>query len=116
MAAKLADVYLMSAEPLDDIKQRMAELRDMAGTANPEIRFGIAATIICRDTHEQAWAQAQAMVQKADLKVLQQRMGSGHRTTSVEDQMFRGRGDLKLARNLWAGMSNLAYGSAFVGS
>src|SRR5581483_1389150 len=116
VAAELADVYLMSAEPLDGIKRRMDEIRYLAGDRADKIRFGIAGTIICRDTHEQAWAQAQAMLEKADPVVLEQRMGSGHLSTSVEDQMFRRRGELKMANNLWAGMSHLSYGSAFVGA
>ncbi|HLG74276.1 MAG TPA: LLM class flavin-dependent oxidoreductase [Chloroflexota bacterium] len=116
MAAEMADVYLMSAEPLDDIRRRMDEIRELAGGRNPNLRFGIAGTVICRDTHEEAWAHAQAMLEHADPKVLEQRMGSGHRTSSVEDQMFRRRGDLKMANNLWAGMSHLAYGSAYVGA
>ncbi|HVA25465.1 MAG TPA: LLM class flavin-dependent oxidoreductase [Chloroflexota bacterium] len=116
MAAQLANVYLMSAEPLGDVKQRMDEMRQLAGDLNPSLRFGIAGTIICRDTHEQAWAQAQAMLERADPAVLKQRMGSGHHTTSVEDQLFRRRGDLRMANNLWAGMSHLAYGSAYVGA
>jgi alkanesulfonate monooxygenase len=114
--AELANVYLMSAEPLEDVKRRMDEIRALAGDANPNLRFGIAGTIICRDTHEEAWAQAQAMLEHADPAVLEQRMGSGHRTTSVEDQRFRRLGDLVLANNLWAGMSRLSYGSAFVGA
>ena len=116
VAARLADVYLMSAEPVPDVKRRMDEMRRLAGEANSELRFGVAGTVICRDSHEEAWAQAQAMLARADPAVLRQRMGSGHRTASVEDQMFRRRGDLKLANNLWAGMSHLAYGSAFVGA
>jgi alkanesulfonate monooxygenase SsuD/methylene tetrahydromethanopterin reductase-like flavin-dependent oxidoreductase (luciferase family) len=56
------------------------------------------------------------MLEHADPAVLEQRMGSGHRTTSVEDQRFRRLGDLVLANNLWAGMSRLSYGSAFVGA
>jgi alkanesulfonate monooxygenase len=114
VAAGLADVYLMSVAPLDDIRRRMDELRQLAG--DRPLRFGIAGTIICRDTHEQAWKQAQRMLEMADPRVLEQRMGSGHLTTSVEDQMFRQRGDLKMANNLWAGMSRLAYGSAYVGA
>src|SRR6185437_11367573 len=61
MAAAMADVYLMSAEPLDDIRRRMDELRELSDSANPNLRFGIAGTVICRDTHEEAWAHAQAM-------------------------------------------------------
>jgi len=116
VAAELADVYLMSAEPLEEVKRRMDEMRQLAGDLNPALRFGIAGTVICRETHEQAWAQAQAMLERADPAVLRQRMGSGHRTSSVEDQMFRKRGDLEMANNLWAGMSHLAYGSAYVGA
>ena len=116
MAAEVADVYLMSVAPLDDIRRRMDELREMTRVRQRPLRFGIAGTIICRDTHEEAWAQAQRMLEHADPEVLRQRMGSGHLTTSVEDQMFRRRGDLRLANNLWAGMSRLAYGSAYVGA
>jgi alkanesulfonate monooxygenase len=116
VSAELANVYLMSAEPLLDVKRRMDEMRRLAGDMNPGLRFGIAGTVICRETHEKAWAQAQAMLERADPAVLRQRMGSGHRTTSVEDQMFRRRGNLKMANNLWAGMSHLAYGSAYVGA
>jgi alkanesulfonate monooxygenase len=115
-AADLADVYLMSAEPLADIERRIDEMRGLARDVNPGLRFGIAGTVICRDSHEAAWAQAEAMLRHADPEVLRRRMGSGHLTTSVEDQKFRRRGDLRLANNLWAGMSRLAYGSAFVGA
>jgi alkanesulfonate monooxygenase len=116
VAASLADVYLMSAEPLEEAARRVDRMRELSSNINPGLRFGVAGTVICRDTHEQAWAQAQAMLDMADQAVLERRMGSGHQTTSVEDQRFRSRGELVMANNLWAGMSRLAYGSAFVGT
>ena len=97
-----------SAVALEGVKRRMDEIRELAGERASAIRFGIAGTIICRDTHEEAWAQAQAMLDHADQPVLEQRMGSGHRTTSVEDQLVRQRGELHMARNLGAGMGRLS--------
>src|SRR5690606_21461094 len=59
IAARHADVYLMWAEPVDNIRGELEKIRRAAAAAGrgDQIRFGIRVDIISRDPEEEAWAE-----------------------------------------------------------
>ncbi|MEW1840282.1 LLM class flavin-dependent oxidoreductase [Nonomuraea angiospora] len=67
VAATEADVQLFWGEPLADMAERIERLRrlgDELGREHPPLEFGLRVTTLVRDTTEQAWADAEAKVEK----------------------------------------------------
>ncbi|SNQ50369.1 Alkanesulfonate monooxygenase [Frankia canadensis] len=65
VSATEADVQLFWGEPLDDLRDRIARLRELSerlGREHPPLAFGLRVTTVVRDTTEQAWADAEAKV------------------------------------------------------
>ena len=117
MAGQQADVYMMSADTVDQVARRVADVREHT-PAGRTVRFCVAGTVFCRETEEAARAWAHEFVEHADLEVLAERKAAGRQTQSVEDVRFRAgtNVDTWLSPTLWSGMSHLAYGAAWVGS
>ena len=117
-AAQHADVYMMSLDTVDAIRQRIDEVRQLAAVHNRKPRFCVAATIFAADTDEQARSWAQAFVEHADQEVVAERNAAGRTTTSTEDLRARNGTDLHswLTPYLWRGIAHLTHGSALVGS
>jgi alkanesulfonate monooxygenase len=117
MSGQQADVYMMSADTVDQVARRVADVREYT-PAGRTVRFCVAGTIFCRETEEAARAWAREFVEHADLEVLAERKAAGRQTQSVEDVRFRAGTNVNtwLTPTLWSGMSHLAYGAAWVGS
>ncbi len=118
MAARQADVYMMSAETVEGIGRRIAALRERAAEHGRAPRFCVAATMFARETDAEARRWAREFADHADLAVLAERQGAGRVDSAVENLRFRAGTNVEtwLAPNLWSGISHLIYGSAWVGS
>lgn len=118
MAARQADVYMMSAETVEGIGKRIAALRERAAAHGRSPRFCVAATMFAKETDEEARAWAREFAEHADLDVLAERQRVGRVDVAVENLRFRAGTNVNtwLAPNLWSGISHLIYGSAWVGS
>jgi alkanesulfonate monooxygenase len=118
MAARQADVYMMSAETVEGIAKRIADLRARAAAHGRTPRFCVAATMFARETDEEARRWAREFADRADLEVLAERQRLGRVDVAVENLRFRAGTNVNtwLAPNLWSGISHLLYGSAWVGS
>ena len=118
MAARQADVYMMSAETVDGVAKRIADLRTRAAAHGREPRFCVAATMFARESSDEAKAWARAFAERADLEVLAERQRVGRVDVAVENLRFRAGTNVNtwIAPNLWSGISHLIYGSAWVGS
>jgi alkanesulfonate monooxygenase len=67
VAATEADVQLFWGEPLDGVAERIDRLKKLSGELGREhapLEFGLRVTTLVRDTTEQAWADAEARVEK----------------------------------------------------
>jgi len=67
VAATEADVQLFWGEPLDGVADRIARLKRLSRDLDrdlPPLEFGLRITTLVRDTTEQAWADAEAKVDK----------------------------------------------------
>jgi alkanesulfonate monooxygenase len=65
VSAREADVQLFWGEPLDGVRERIAQLKALSKDLDrdlPPLEFGLRITTFVRDTTEQAWAEAEARV------------------------------------------------------
>jgi alkanesulfonate monooxygenase len=118
MAARQADVYMMSASTVENIAQRIADLRARAASYGRTLRYCVAATLFSADTDAKAREWAVSFADHADLQVVAERNAYGRQTTSVEDIRARAGTNMHtwLTPNIWSGIAHLNYGAAWVGS
>ena len=62
VGGKHADVYAFWGEPLDGIRERIAEVRAAAAPYGRDPRFIVSLRPIVADTEEEAWARAEAIL------------------------------------------------------
>jgi alkanesulfonate monooxygenase len=128
VASRHADVYLTWGEPPPQLEPHLDRVREMAENADrkpplQELRFGIRLHVITRDTPEQAWAAADALIADADdAAIAEAQTKMTHRSAVGQQRMQQlhgGRRDrLEIYPNLWAGVGLLrgGAGTALVGS
>lgn len=58
VAAKHVDYYLSWGEPIEQVRQKIAEVGKLAEAQNRILRFGLRAHVIVRKTEEEAWQAA----------------------------------------------------------
>jgi alkanesulfonate monooxygenase len=125
VAARHADVYLTWGEPPPQLEEHLEKVRGLADQADRdrELRHGIRLHVVSRDTAEQAWAAAEALIADADDKAIaeaQTKMTHASATGQQRMQaLHRGsRDELEVYPNLWAGPGLLrgGAGTALVGS
>lgn len=68
VGGKHADAYAFWGEPLDGIRQRIAEVRAAAAAYGRSPRFSVSLRPIVADTEEEAWARADAVLAEAQAK------------------------------------------------
>lgn len=123
VAAKHADVYLTWGEPPQQVAEKIAWMRRLADAEKRELRFGIRMHTITRDTSEEAWAEADRLLDGIDDATLA-RVQAGLKLSESEGQrrmlaLNRGsKTDLEVYPNVWAGVGLVrgGAGTALVGS
>ncbi|MDX6742320.1 LLM class flavin-dependent oxidoreductase [Actinocorallia sp. A-T 12471] len=131
VAADHADVYLTWGEPPAAVAEKIAWIRKLADERGREIRFGIRLHVITRDTAEEAWARAGALLGALGEDVVEAAQASLARSESTGQARMRAlheehrrTGDwrdaraLEISPNLWAGVGLVrgGAGTALVGS
>src|ERR1700730_9428709 len=118
MAARQADVYMMSASTVESIAARIDDLRRRAAEVGRNLRFCVAGTLFAAETDEAARAWAEDFANHADLEVVAERTAHGRTTTSVEDIRARAGTNMHtwVTPHIWSGIAHLNYGAAWVGS
>ena len=123
VAARHADVYLAWGEPPAMVAERVRRVASLAATEGRHPRFGIRLHVIARDTAEEAWAEAQRLLDRMDPTAIAAAQAQFAATESVGQQrmaaLHGGRPDrLEVAPNLWAGYGLVrgGAGTALVGS
>ena len=128
VAARYVDTYLTWGEPPAQVAEKLAWIRGLAATAGRELRFGIRLHVITRDTEQEAWAVAGALLDRldqAEIETAQQILGATE--SAGQDRMralhasYRNNGrtsDLEIYPHLWAGVGLVrgGAGTALVGS
>ncbi|MFF8874971.1 LLM class flavin-dependent oxidoreductase [Streptomyces massasporeus] len=123
IAARHVDVYLTWGEPPAQVAEKIARLRSLAAARGRTLRFGIRLHVITRDTAEQAWAEADRLLDGFDPETVASVQAGLARSESEGQQrmlaLHGGRRDrLEIHPNLWAGIGLVrgGAGTALVGS
>jgi alkanesulfonate monooxygenase len=128
VAARYVDVYLTWGEPPEAVAKKIAWMRELADQAGRTLRFGIRLHTISRDTGQEAWAEANRMLEELSPEEIASSQQALARSTSVGQanmrglhSAYRGGGDaaaLEIYPNLWAGVGLVrgGAGTALVGS
>jgi alkanesulfonate monooxygenase len=123
VAARHADVYLTWGEPPDQVAEKLAVVRARAWAQGRQIRFGIRLHVISRDRADQAWAEAERLLEGLDPATV--RAAQAGLATSESEGQRRMRAlhggstaNLVIGPNLWAGVGLVrgGAGTALVGS
>ncbi|GAA1505590.1 LLM class flavin-dependent oxidoreductase [Sphaerisporangium rubeum] len=123
VAAKHTDVYLTWGEPPDAVAEKIRWILGLAADEGRAMRFGIRLHVITRDTSEEAWAQADKLLDGIDPATVR-KVQAGLRRSESEGQRRMldlhggSRDGLEVAPNLWAGVGLVrgGAGTALVGS
>ena len=124
LAAEQSDVYLTWGEPLDQVAEKIADVRRRAEARGREVRFGLRIHLIVRETEGEAWAVADKLISNlSDEAIAAAQRKFAEESDSVGQRRMvalhgGGRRDkLEIAPNLWAGLGLVrrGAGTALVG-
>jgi alkanesulfonate monooxygenase len=122
VAAKHADVYLSWGEPLEQVAEKIKEVRELAAKQGRTVKFGIRLHVIVRKTDAEAWAAAEELISyldedtiRAAQKVLARFDSEGQKR--MAQLHYGSREELEISPNLWAGIGLVrgGAGTALVG-
>ncbi len=124
VAARHADVWLMWGEPPASAAAELASVREQAAALGRTPRFGIRLHVISRDRAEDAWAEAERLLEAMPPEVIAEAQRQVAATSDSVGQARMtalhggGRDDLVIGPNLWAGFGLVrgGAGTALVGS
>lgn len=131
VAARHADVYLTWGEPPAAVREKIDWIRGLADKEGRSVRFGIRLHTISRDTADEAWKQADSLIDALDEETVRNAQNGLHRSESEGQKRMlalheenRRNGSwhdartLEVAPNLWAGVGLVrgGAGTALVGS
>ncbi|WP_406633150.1 LLM class flavin-dependent oxidoreductase [Amycolatopsis sp. WGS_07] len=127
VAARHADVYLTWGEPPAQVAEKIGKVRELAAAAGRTVRFGVRLHTIARDTSEEAWAEAQKLLDALNPEQIAKAQAQLAASGSVGQQrmvaLHGGKAgssarDLEIHPHLWAGIGLVrgGAGTALVGS
>ncbi len=123
VAGRTADVYLTWGEPPDLAREKIEKVGAVAASVGRSLRYGIRLHTISRDTSEEAWAVADALLARLSPETVARAQEQLSSSGSVGQQrmvaLHGGRTDhLEVYPNLWAGVGLVrgGAGTALVGS
>lgn len=126
LAAEQVDTYLTWGEPPAAVAAKIASVRARAAAHGRTLSFGIRLHVIVRETGQQAWAAADALIGHLDEDTVARAQAAFARMDSEGQRRMaalhgqgrrRSRADLEVSPNLWAGVGLVrgGAGTALVG-
>jgi alkanesulfonate monooxygenase len=127
LAAEQVDTYLTWGERPADVAKKVADVRARAAKHGRTVKFGIRLHVIVRETEEEAWADADRLISRLDDEVVNKAQAAFAKMDSEGQRRMaalhaggakRGRADLEISPNLWAGVGLVrgGAGTALVGN
>jgi alkanesulfonate monooxygenase len=127
VAARRADVHLTWGEPPAAVAAKVERLRKLAADEGRDLRFGLRAHVIARDTSAEAWSVAQSFLEQMDPDDVAASQAKFARTESTGQRaitdlhggvLHSDARQLEVHPGLWAGVGLLrgGAGTALVGS
>jgi alkanesulfonate monooxygenase len=121
VGAEETDVYLLWGETLPMVRERIAEMRQLANAAGRTLRFGLRINVVVRETDDEAIDAARALIAQIPER-FQDMMKKHHAGTDSEGEkrqrMLTSSDEEWAGPNLWTGIgrARLGVGTALVGS
>jgi alkanesulfonate monooxygenase len=123
VAAAYADVYLTWGEPPVSVAEKLSRVRERAAELGRDLRFGIRLHVISRENSQEAWGEAERLLQGLAPEQIA-RAQAVQRSSQSEGQrrmteLHNGSTEsLEIYPNLWAGVGLVrgGAGTALVGS
>ncbi|MDR0663998.1 MAG: FMNH2-dependent alkanesulfonate monooxygenase [Helicobacteraceae bacterium] len=122
LTAKHIDAYLSWGEPLEQVAEKIKDVKARAKKLGREVRIGIRLQVIVRETEKEAWEAADKLISKLDDEIIQKAQHIQNVSDSVGQHritdLHKGdRSKLTVAPNLWAGIGLIrgGAGTALVG-
>jgi alkanesulfonate monooxygenase len=123
LAAEQVDHYLSWGEPPKAVAKKIEDVRIRAGLAGRQLSFGLRLHVIVRETDEQAWKAAEALIRHVDDETIATAQRAYARSDSEGQRRMASlhggsREHLEVAPNLWAGVGLVrgGAGTALVGA
>lgn len=123
VAAGQIDTYLTWGEPVAQVAEKIAVVRQRAEERGRTLSYGIRLHVIVRETEEEAWAAADRLIAHVDEETIaaaQKIFARMDSTGQARMSALHGgsRDELRIAPNLWAGVGLVrgGAGTALVGS
>lgn len=123
VSARHADVHLIWGEPPAAVAEQIDRVLRRAAARRPPPRFGLRFHVIARDTPEQAWAEADRLLEAMDPTAIAVAQARFRASVSVGQRRMAAlhggsKDDLEIYPNVWAGFGLLRRhaGTALVGS
>jgi alkanesulfonate monooxygenase len=123
VAARYVDVYLSWGEPPALLREKLETLTTLARAERRSLRLGIRLHVVCRDSAEEAWREAERLLEgihPTTIARVQERLARSEsegqrRMTALHNGSAS---SLEVAPNLWAGvgLARGGAGTALVGS
>jgi alkanesulfonate monooxygenase len=111
--ARELDTYLLWGESTEQMKERIARMRQKAAAHGRELRFGVRFHVLSRATHEEAMAAAATQLEGVTPEQIERTQSVLVATDSAGEsrqRAFVGAGDLWVEPNLWAGIGQVRRG------
>lgn len=123
VAASQIDTYLTWGEPVAQVAEKLAVVRQRAEERGRKLSYGIRLHVIVRETEEEAWAAADRLISHLDDDIIAAAQKIFARMDSTGQARMSAlhsgsRDDLVIGPNLWAGVGLVrgGAGTALVGS
>lgn len=123
VAASQIDSYLTWGEPVEQVAEKLAVVRQRAEEQGRKLTYGIRLHVIVRETEEEAWAAADRLIAHLDDETIASAQKIFARMDSAGQARMSAlhggsREGLRIAPNLWAGVGLVrgGAGTALVGS
>ncbi|MBF6637923.1 FMNH2-dependent alkanesulfonate monooxygenase [Rouxiella silvae] len=123
VAADQIDTYLTWGEPVAQVAEKLAVVRQRAEERGRKLNYGIRLHVIVRETEEEAWAAADRLIAHLDedtIAAAQKIFARMDSTGQARMSALHGgsRDGLRIAPNLWAGVGLVrgGAGTALVGN
>lgn len=122
LAGEQVDAYLTWGEPPEAVAEKISRVRAEAAKHGREVRFGVRLHVIVRETREEAWVEANKLIEHLDDDTIAQSQKNLAQMDSVGQKrmldLHGGRRDkLEISPDLWAGVGLVrgGAGTALVG-
>jgi alkanesulfonate monooxygenase len=113
IAVDHADGYLLFGAPIAEVRSQIQHMRTLR-PAGKQLRFGLRINVIVRETEQEAWRAADALISKADpeiVRLVADRSRSSSPSRRAQHNLSCG-DNLTIAPNLWAGVGTVRFGVA----